>query len=78
MTAISFTLGANAPQRRGPGIYIRSSFPDAQLPAGLCADRFGGAMTAVAGCTKKLSRSGSRRERPRRSTFAAILVPFRA
>jgi hypothetical protein len=26
--------------------------------AGLCADRFGGATTAVIGCTKSLSRSG--------------------
>jgi hypothetical protein len=39
---------------------------------------FGGATTAVVGCAKKLSRSGWHRQRPRRSTFAAILVPFRA
>ena len=32
--------------------------PDAQLPAGLCADRFGGATTAVIGCTKNLARNG--------------------
>jgi hypothetical protein len=44
----------------------------------LCGGRFGGATTAVAGCTKKLSRSDLHRLQPRRSTFAAILVPFRA
>src|SRR6188472_3944084 len=40
-----------------PGIYGGSSCRDAALPAGWCADRFGGAMTAVAGCTKNLSHS---------------------
>jgi hypothetical protein len=35
-------------------------------------------MTAVAGYTKKFPRSGFHRQRPRRSTLAAILVPFRA
>jgi hypothetical protein len=53
MIAISFTLGLRQlPQRQRPGFYARSSFRDAQLPAGLCAVRFGGAITAVTGYTK--------------------------
>jgi hypothetical protein len=42
-----------------PGIYGGSSCRDAALPAGWCADRFGGATTAVAGCTRNLSHSAS-------------------
>ena len=53
MIAITSPLDcANSPQRQRRGIYARSSFRDAQLPAGLCADRFGGATTAVTGYTK--------------------------
>ena len=53
----------NTLQRRLPGIYARSSSRDAQLPAVLCAGRFGDATTAVIGCTKSLSLRGRRRER---------------
>jgi hypothetical protein len=53
---------ANCPQRQRPGIYARSSSRDAQLPAGLCADWFGGATTAVTGYTKNSSLRGWRRE----------------
>ena len=35
---------------------------DAQLPAGLCADRFGGATTAVTGYTKNSSFRGRREQ----------------
>ena len=56
MIAISFTLGlSQRPAARGPGIYGRSSSRDAQLPAALYADGFGGAMMAVTGCTKNSS-----------------------
>jgi hypothetical protein len=36
------------------GICGRSLYRDAQLPVGLCADRFGGVTTVVVGCTKNL------------------------
>ena len=56
MIAISVTLGLQQlPQRQQPGIYARSSSRDAQLPAGLCAGGFGGAMMAVTGYTKNSS-----------------------
>src|SRR5216684_4948262 len=38
-------------------MYGRSSSPDVRSLADLCADRFGGATTAVIGCTKNLSRN---------------------
>jgi hypothetical protein len=65
MPAISFTLGMSQrpPQRQASGIYIRSSFRDEQLPAGLRADRFGGATTAGTGCTKKSLRNDWLQER---------------
>ena len=46
---------APTPRDGKAGIYSRSSSRDAQLPAGLCADRFGGATTAVTGCIKNLT-----------------------
>jgi hypothetical protein len=57
MIAISFALGLRQRPATG-GIYPRSSSRGAQLPADLCADRFGGAMTAVIGCTKNLPSRG--------------------
>jgi hypothetical protein len=57
MIAISFALGlSQLPAEKRLGICARSLFRDAQLPASLCADRFGGATTAVTGYTKNLSR----------------------
>ena len=65
MIAISFTLElSQRPAARGPGIYGRSSSRDAQLPAGLYADGFGGAMMAVTGCTKNSSHKRHTQEQP--------------
>jgi hypothetical protein len=64
MIAISFTLGLRQRPATTTAWHLRTVIiPSAQLPAGLCADRFGGATTAVTGCTKNLSRRGRRRER---------------
>ena len=71
MTAISFALGLRELlQRQRPGIYARSSFRDAQLPADLCADRFGGATTAVTGYTKNSSFSAGDRTDLHRRDFS--------
>ena len=65
MIAISFTLGLRQhPTTTTAWHLCTSSSRDAQLPAVLCAGRFGDATTAVTGCTKGLSLRGRRRERP--------------
>jgi hypothetical protein len=49
---ITVTLGLRQlPATTRLGIYARSSSRDAQSPAGLCADKYGGATTDVTGYT---------------------------
>jgi len=60
MIAISFAPWIAPTPRNDNGLAFMHGHQsrDAQLPAGLCADRFGGATTAVAGYTKNSSLRG--------------------
>jgi len=58
MIAIRLTLGLmQRPAMTSAWHLWTVIIPDAQLPVGLCAGRFGGATTAVVGCTKNLARN---------------------
>jgi hypothetical protein len=64
MIAISFTLGLRQlPATTMVWHLCTVIIRDAQLPAGLCADKYGGVTTDVTGYTKKSSLKDWRRER---------------